>query len=59
MFLLLNAPPLRSLSDDSPLRFIRAFTEFISAIPCRHETPYAPMPVTRAIRSAGSRTVSS
>ena len=38
MFLLLNAPPLRSLSDDSPLRFIRAFTEFISAIPCRHET---------------------
>jgi hypothetical protein len=38
VFLLLNATPLQFLSDDSPLRFIRVFNEFISAFSCRHET---------------------
>ena len=44
VFLLLTAPTLRRFADDTPLRFIRIFTEFISAFPCDHRqalTAYA------------------
>ena len=36
VFLLLTAPSLRRFADDTPMRFIRIFTEFISAFACDH-----------------------
>ena len=41
VFLLLNAPQVRQYSDDSPLRFIRIFNEFISAFACSHRAAFA------------------
>jgi len=38
VFLLLTAPTLRRFVDDTPMRFIRIFTEFISAISCDHRS---------------------
>lgn len=41
VFLLLEAPALRQLSDDTPMRFIRIFTQFISAFSCDHRPALA------------------
>lgn len=41
VFLLLTAPSLRRFADDTPMRFIRIFTEFISAFPCDHRLALA------------------
>ena len=41
VFLLLTAPTLRRFADDTPMRFIRIFTEFISAFPCDHRQALA------------------
>lgn len=41
VFLLLTAPTLRRFADDTPMRFIRIFTEFISAVSCDHRSALA------------------
>lgn len=41
VFLLLTAPSLRRFADDTPMRFIRIFTEFISAFVCDHRQALA------------------
>ena len=41
VFLLLEAPALRRYADDTPTRFIRVFTEFISAFACDHRPALA------------------
>ncbi len=41
VFLLLTAPSLRRFADDTPMRFIRVFTEFISAFACDHRPALA------------------
>ncbi len=41
VFLLLEAPALRQYADDTPMRFIRIFTEFISAFACDHRPALA------------------
>jgi hypothetical protein len=56
VFLLLDAPPLRSLPGASPLRFIRVFTQFISAFPVARRLPCVPMPITKALRLPASKT---
>lgn len=40
VFLLLDAPTLRSLADNSPMRFIRVFTQFIAAFSCNHRAAF-------------------
>ena len=41
VFVLLDAPILRRYADDTPMRFIRIFTEFISAFTCDHRPALA------------------
>ena len=41
VFLLLNAPEVRRQGDDTPLRFIRIFNEFITAFSCNHREALA------------------
>ncbi len=41
VFLLLSAPILRRYADDTPMRFIRIFTQFISAFACDHQPALA------------------
>ncbi len=41
VFLLLDAPVLRRYADNTPMRFIRVFTEFLSAYACDHRPALA------------------